>query len=187
MLIACVSVVMAPLCVLSAHAQATVVIEAENSDFGRHLTDGRGISVYLFERDRRPADQGASNKSACADECLLLFPPIPADRVPVAGDGVNAGLIGSVLRKDGKLQATYNGWPLYYFAEDFVPGDINGHQFEEFGGGWYLVTPTGREFGGKPALGIANRTSENCDCHETYLPTITDTSARPPRTLALVK
>ena len=45
------------------------------------------------------------------------------------------------------MQATYNGWPLYYFAEDFVAGDINGHDFEEFGGEWYLVTPDGGALG----------------------------------------
>ena len=42
----------------------------------------------------------------------------------------------------------YNGWPLYTFADDYVPGDVNGHDFEEFGGEWYLMTPAGREVAG---------------------------------------
>ena len=56
-------------------------------------------------------------------------------------------MIGSFTRPDGIVQATYNGWPLYRFAEDFAPGDINGHDFEEFGGEWYLLTPEGHALG----------------------------------------
>jgi len=63
------------------------------------------------------------------------------------------------------VQATYNGRPLYYFAEDFNAGDTNGHQFEEFGGDWYLVTPTGREVGGKIASGGNSQGGENCGCY----------------------
>jgi predicted lipoprotein with Yx(FWY)xxD motif len=47
---------------------------------------------------------------------------------------VDAGLVGSFRRPDGKVQAMYNGWPLYSFADDYVAGDVNGHDFEEFGG-----------------------------------------------------
>ena len=58
------------------------------------------------------------------------------------------GVVDRLLHPaNGKEQATYNGWPLYTFAEDFVEGDVNGHDFEEFGGEWYLVTPEGGALG----------------------------------------
>ena len=191
-LIACASVaVAAALAASLARAEASVVIKTENSASGRHLIDGKGVSIYIFERDRRPGDQGGSNKSACSGDCLLLWPPVPSDPVPVAGQGVDAKLIGSIVRTDGKPQATYNGWPLYYFSEDFVAGDVNGHQFEEFGGDWYLVAPTGREFGGRLTVGIVSLGSDSCDCHDTDLQTVADTDAAPrdarPTALAFAK
>ena len=41
---------------------------------------------------------------------------------------------------DGSEQATYNGWPLYYFAQDSAPGDVNG---QGVGDVWYVVDATG--------------------------------------------
>ena len=154
---------------IPAAAQATVVVKAETAALGRHLTDGRGVSLYLFEEDRQQGDQYRSNKSGCVGDCLVLFPPVAGDPAPVAGTGVDARLIGSLRRPDGKVQATYNGWPLYYFGEDSAPGDTNGHQFNEFGGDWYLVAPTGREFGGRLAAGDDSQKSEECGCQETVV------------------
>ena len=156
---------------IPAAAQATVVVKAETVALGRHLTDGRGVSLYLFEEDRQQGDQYRSNKSGCVGDCLVLFPPVAGDPAPVAGTGVDARLIGSLRRPDGKVQATYNGWPLYYFGEDSAPGDTNGHQFNEFGGDWYLVAPTGREFGGRLATGDDSQKSEECGCQETVVRT----------------
>jgi predicted lipoprotein with Yx(FWY)xxD motif len=34
---------------------------------------------------------------------------------------------------------TYNGWPLYYFAGDEEPGDINGQGEEDF----FVISPEG--------------------------------------------
>ena len=152
---------------IPAAPKATVVVRAENAAVGRHFTDGRGVAFYIFEEDRQQGDQHGSNKSDCVGDCLVLFPPVAGDPAPIAGTGVDAGLIGSLRRPDGKVQATYNGWPLYYFGEDLVAGDIHGHQFNEFGGDWYLVAPTGREFGGRLAFGVDYQKSEECGCQET--------------------
>jgi predicted lipoprotein with Yx(FWY)xxD motif len=121
---------------------------AEHPQLGRYLTDGSGTSLYLFEEDRRGGDRGRAVETDCVtDDCLSRWPPLGGREFPTAGDGVDASLIGSFTRPDGKKQATYNGWPLYTFAEDYVEGDVNGHDFEEFGGEWYLVTPEGGALG----------------------------------------
>ena len=161
------AILVAALFVLPAAAKTTLVIKVENATLGLHLTDGRGVSLYLFEEDRQQGDQHGSNKSDCVGDCLVLFSPVAGDPAPIAGTGVDARLIGSLRRPDGRVQATYNGWPLYYFGEDLVAGDINGHQFSEFGGDWYLVAPTGREFGGRLAFGVDYQKSEECGCQET--------------------
>jgi hypothetical protein len=44
----------------------------------------------------------------------------------VAGPGVNASLLSTTKRKDGTLEAVYNGHPLYYFSGDKKSGDVTG-------------------------------------------------------------
>ena len=59
------------------------------------------------------------------------------------GDGVDASLLGTVERPEG-IQVTYNGWPLYFYAGDTVPGDTTG---QDQGGVWFVVDPTGEPIG----------------------------------------
>ena len=119
----------------------------ENAELGAFLTDGAGYSIYLFEEDRRDGERGRSVETDCLADCLERWPPVYADAEVVAETGADPALLGSFTRPEGRTQATYNGWPLYYFAEDLAPGDVNGHDFEEFGGEWYLLTPAGWALG----------------------------------------
>ena len=82
-----------------------------------------GVSLYLFEQDRRPGDQRGSSNSHCIGDCLILFRPVAGEPAPTAGPGVDARLIGSVRRPDGDLQATYNGWPP--LSSPVIPTDIS--------------------------------------------------------------
>jgi predicted lipoprotein with Yx(FWY)xxD motif len=129
-----------------AGAQAFALKAVHNPWFGQVLTDGTGLSLYVLDQDRD-----------CIDECRLLWPPVPADAVPLAGPGIDAQLIGSVRGPSGVMQATYNGQPLHYFAEDFVAGDVNGQGFAEFGHTGSLVSPDG--------AALSDQTGEDCGCH----------------------
>jgi predicted lipoprotein with Yx(FWY)xxD motif len=104
------------------------------SDLGEILADGDGRTLYLFT-----ADDGGT--STCYDDCAEAWPPLEApDGGPVAGDGVDEGLLGTTERDDGTEQVTYDGMPLYHFAGDSAPGDTNG---QGVGGVWYVVEPGG--------------------------------------------
>jgi len=119
--------------------EATVnVTEAEG--FGPILVDSEGMSLYVFMKDTQN-----SGTSACtdADGCATDWPPLVSEGSPVAGEGVDDTLLGTITRDDGTTQVTYNGWPLYLFSEDEAPGDTNGQGIDEFGGLWFLVSPAG--------------------------------------------
>jgi predicted lipoprotein with Yx(FWY)xxD motif len=111
---------------------------------GEYLAAGSGHSLYLFKADTQGDPSGAGAVTTCFDDCLATWPPMVVD-LPVVGDTkIDQSLIGTMTRPDGMLQLTYNGWPLYLYAEDIEPGDINGHDIESFGEDWYLIGPNGQ-------------------------------------------
>ena len=119
---------------------AATVNVSESTEFGPILVDGDGFALYLFM-----ADTQNSGTSTCGDDdgCTTEWPPVVTEGEPVAGEGVDATLLGTITRDDGSTQVTYNGWPLYLFHEDMAAGDTNGQAVDGFGGLWYLVSPDG--------------------------------------------
>jgi hypothetical protein len=57
---------------------------------------------------------------------------------------VNPRLLGTAKRRDGKIQLTYNGWPLYTYAGDSKAGDTTGQGVSQFGAAWYLLKTNGQ-------------------------------------------
>ena len=49
-------------------------------------------------------------------------------------------MLGTTKRTDGKLQVTYGGHPLYFFAKDKKAGDLRGEGIVHFGGTWWVVS-----------------------------------------------
>ena len=80
------------------------------------LVDGRGMTLYTFDRDAM-----GSGKSVCNDACAKNWPPL------MAKDGDMAdGDYSIVTRDDGGKQWAYKGKPLYYWVKDQKPGDKTG-------------------------------------------------------------
>jgi predicted lipoprotein with Yx(FWY)xxD motif len=119
---------------------AGTVSVSESADFGSILVNSEGYSLYLFMQDTQNSDTSTCTD---ADGCTAEWPPLVIAADAVAGEGVDATLLGTITRDDGTLQVTYNGWPLYLFAGDSAPGDTNGQGLNEFGGLWFLVSPAG--------------------------------------------
>jgi predicted lipoprotein with Yx(FWY)xxD motif len=117
-------------------------IAAANRAVGEILVDADGRTLYMSTHD----EQGRA--SACAAECLADWPALEGS--VSAGDGVDTGLIGTITRGDGTVQATYAGWPLYYSAEDTSAGDLNGQGVKD---SWYVVSPEGDIITRAPASG----------------------------------
>jgi predicted lipoprotein with Yx(FWY)xxD motif/plastocyanin len=117
---------------VASNASATVMVA--DSKLGKILVDDKGMTLYMFKKD-------ANGESACYDACATNWPPLLSKEKPQVGAGADGSLLGTVARKDGNMQVTYNKMPLYYFAKDKAPGDTNG---QEVGDVWYVVGPDGK-------------------------------------------
>ena len=115
-------------------AGATVSL-GNNEKLGSFLVDDKGMTLYLFTKD-------TPNTSNCYEKCATAWPPLLTTDDPVAGEGVDASLLGTTTRTDGTVQVTYNGWPLYYYEKDKAPGDVVG---QDVGGVWFVVSATGEQ------------------------------------------
>ena len=103
---------------------------------GTYLVGASGRPVYLWVAD-------AHDKSVCAGACAKFWPPLTTKAAPVAGSGVTAGQLGTIIRAGGAKQVTYNGHPLYYFSEDKTKTSFLGQGNTGFGAKWWLVAPSG--------------------------------------------
>jgi predicted lipoprotein with Yx(FWY)xxD motif len=97
-------------------------------------TDGR--TLYLFEKD-------TGTTSACTGACAAAWPPLTTTGAPTGAGAAKASLLGTTKREDGTTEVTYAGHPLYSFAGDAAPGDANGQGLDQFGGEWYVLSPSG--------------------------------------------
>ncbi len=107
----------------------------DDSEFGEMLYDVDDQAIYVFELDK-------AEKSVCYDECAVAWPPVLTKGDPVAGKGVEASLLGTTERRDGTLQVTYAGKPLYYYAHE-APGEVRCHNVNLNGGFWWVVGADG--------------------------------------------
>jgi predicted lipoprotein with Yx(FWY)xxD motif len=138
-LIALTAVVLAavlPPAAMSGASADRRTLTAHSSRFGQVLFDGKGFILYAFTKDPR-------GRSACYGACAAAWPPYLVPSGPRAGAGVKSKLLGTTRRKDGKLQVTYAGRPLYYYVGDRSPYEIRCQNVDEFGGLWLVQRPSG--------------------------------------------
>jgi predicted lipoprotein with Yx(FWY)xxD motif len=96
------------------------IVTADAGELGTILTTLDGYTLYTFDND-----VAGSGTSACEGGCAAAWPPLPVAGEPTGGEGVT-GELGTITRGDGSTQVTYEGKPLYLFANDASPGDTNG-------------------------------------------------------------
>lgn len=114
---------------------ADVDLSTAETDLGTVVTDGDGMTLYYFTNDTAGTDE-----SACTGDCLAAWPIAVAAGDEPAVDEAVTGEVGTIESPDGQLQLTLGGMPLYYFAQDAAPGDVNGQGVNDV---WYVVAPDG--------------------------------------------
>jgi predicted lipoprotein with Yx(FWY)xxD motif len=100
---------------------------------GKTLVDGRGMTLYVFDRDGR-------YRPNCVAECAKTWKPFQGRRFYAIGEiheGWSGGYWVIIGRGDGVDQWAYGGRPLYYYSGDLNRGDNNGDGAED--GAWHVA------------------------------------------------
>jgi predicted lipoprotein with Yx(FWY)xxD motif/plastocyanin len=114
-------------------------IKLRQTKLGKILTNGRGFTLYLFAPDSRNRDTCIKKKG-----CLSVWPVVATAGNPIAASGVKKSRLGAIRLKNGVLQVTYAGRPLYGYAGDRHPGQTSYVGIRQFGGKWFAVDGRGR-------------------------------------------
>jgi predicted lipoprotein with Yx(FWY)xxD motif len=121
-----------------AESGVAVLTVASAPKVGPILVDAKGFTVYDFHKDK-------GTTSSCYGACAGAWPPVLTEGDPTAGEGASASQLGTTKRKDGTVQVTYAGHPLYTYAADKKPGEANGNDIDSFGAEWYALQGSGEE------------------------------------------
>jgi predicted lipoprotein with Yx(FWY)xxD motif len=105
------------------------------SDFGTVLFDDTGQAIYIFDVETTP-------RPRCYGACAEAWPPVVTEGAPQAGAKVRKSLLGTTERRNGDLQVTYGGHPLYFYAHE-GKDEVKCHDVFLNGGTWYAVQPDG--------------------------------------------
>ena len=118
----------------AADAKSTVTV-SDDPELGAILVDGDGFTLYVLTRDE-------PDVSTCTGGCARSWPPLiaPGDQAPLAGEGVEPGLLGTFTREDGSKQVTYGRQPLYNFSGDREAGSTRGQGVSQV---WFTISPAG--------------------------------------------
>jgi predicted lipoprotein with Yx(FWY)xxD motif len=109
----------------------TTVLTIKKTKLGYVLANDQGYTLYWYSRDAK-----GSGSSACTAQCLSTWPAVTGKPAVVSGIKLN-GILGTITRPGGIVQATYNGYPLYTFTADSEPGETAG---DGVGGVWHVIT-----------------------------------------------
>ncbi len=131
------------------------IVAVGQTSIGDALIDDAGLTLYGFldDTDGIPTCDGA-----CAD----AWPPVLLDSAELPA-GLDANIFSVSERSDGSFQLNAGVWPLYRFAGDGAPGDVNG---QGSGDVWFVATPDGgliRDGGDEAAAAPASDDSESDD------------------------
>lgn len=116
------------------------IVSTGDTELGEVLVDEAGLSLYGFTDD-------ADGVPTCDDACADAWPPVIVDSAELP-EGLDAATFSVAERSDGTFQLVAGEWPLYRFAGDAAPGDING---QDSGGTWFLAAPDGSLIRGEDA------------------------------------
>jgi predicted lipoprotein with Yx(FWY)xxD motif len=109
-------------------------VQLDDSALGAILTDQNGRTLYAFAKDK-------AGRSSCSGQCIATWPALTSATAPTLAAGLDKTLLSTLHRTDNADQLVYGGWPLYYYAGDVGPGDVDGQGVDS---AWWAVTANGK-------------------------------------------
>lgn len=108
------------------------VLQVATSTSGSFLTAANGMTLYTTAND-------TAGTSTCASACAATWPPYTVTTADALRSNASAtGIVSTITRTDGTLQVTYDGMPLYFYANDTAAGQARGRGL---GGVWSVALP----------------------------------------------
>jgi predicted lipoprotein with Yx(FWY)xxD motif len=138
----------------SAAGSSTGIVSVANVNGRDVLADSAGKTLYSAAVEK-------GGMIHCVDACLTFWDPTfgsSADAKKAAGM-VDADF-GVVARPDGKQQLTFNGQPLYTFAEEGV-GNLKGDGFTDDFQGTHFEWKAARASGGSQSSGSSGKSDSS--------------------------
>src|SRR4051794_22405962 len=75
----------------SGSGSRAATVSTAKTGLGRVIVNGRGRTLYLFEKDKR-------GKSMCSGACAAYWPPLITHGKPMAVGGAKQSLLGTIKR-----------------------------------------------------------------------------------------
>jgi predicted lipoprotein with Yx(FWY)xxD motif len=108
------------------------LMKAELTAVGKLLANPHGMTVYYYSEDKP-----GSGVSVCTSGCATAWPPVLAPvRIPASVKLPSPARLGVIIRPGGIRQLTINGFPIYRYAGDKMPGQATGNGLE---GEWHVI------------------------------------------------
>ncbi len=105
------------------------IATASNATLGKTvLVNGKGRTLYTLSSESK-------HKINCKSACMSLWPPL---KIRKGLKPVGAAHLGVLKRREGFLQVTFKGRPLYTYGGDAKKGDANGEGIK-FVGVWHAA------------------------------------------------
>lgn len=124
------------------------LVRTGQTALGEVLTTADGRTLYGLTDD-------AQGVPTCDGACAEVWPPLLVDG-PELPAGLDPAVFGVAERLDGTHQLTAGGSPLYTYAEDEAPGDVNG---QGSGGVWFAARPDGQLIVGSSTTSVPPATT----------------------------
>ena len=103
------------------------------TSLGTILVDQEGFTLYAFLND-------TDGESSCTGDCLANWPAAVVEGGELNVGDLDASMFSTVENAEAGTMLKMGDWPLYRFAGDAAPGDVNGQGVGEV---WYVVGPLG--------------------------------------------
>lgn len=127
-----------------ADSDASAIVSVSSTDVGDALVGAGGFTLYGFTTD-------SEGVPTCTEACADAWPPLMVDSADVPA-GLDSAVFSVVEQPDGGFQLKAGAWPLYFFAGDTAPGDVNG---QASGDVWFVAAPDGSLIGADEQSGTS--------------------------------